>query len=99
MIDKTLTNQKNKEAVRFIHQVTDFIPRTALILGSGLGEFSNNIKAFSSILASEIPHYPVSSVSGHVGKLIFGYLKNDSTHSMPLLISMNLDLLIKLYSS
>ena len=87
MIDKTLTNQKkNNEALRFIRQVTDFIPRTALILGSGLGEFSNNIKAFSSVLASEIPHYPVSSVSGHAGKLIFGYLKKDSTRSMPLLI-------------
>jgi purine-nucleoside phosphorylase len=66
--------------------VTDFKPRVALVLGSGLGEFSTNINANSSILASEIPHYPVSSVSGHAGKIIFGYLKKDTAHSMPLLV-------------
>ena len=87
VIDKKLiTKKKIQDALSIIRGVTDFKPRIALILGSGLGEFSKNIKVVSSILASEIPNYPVSSVQGHAGKLIFGYLKKDSTQSMPLLI-------------
>ena len=81
-----ITKKKIQEALRFIRSVTDFKPRLALILGSGLGEFSKNIRVVSSILASEIPNYPISSVQGHAGKLIFGYLHKDSTLSMPLLI-------------
>ncbi len=70
----------------FIRDVTDFKPQIALILGSGLGEFTKNISIVSSISASKIPNYPVSSVQGHAGKLIFGYLQKDSTESTPLLI-------------
>jgi purine-nucleoside phosphorylase len=81
-----MNQKKTDEAVKFIRGVTDFKPQTALILGSGLGEFSNTMSATSTVLASEIPHYPVSSVSGHAGKLVFGFLKNDSHNSMPLLI-------------
>lgn len=83
---KLIKKKKIREAVSFIRSVTDFKPRIALILGSGLGEFSKNINAVTSIQASEIPHYPVSSVQGHAGKLIFGYLQKDITQSMPLLI-------------
>ena len=80
--------KKNKiqDSVNFISSVSNFRPRIALILGSGLGEFSNKIKVTSSILASEIPNYPVSSVQGHAGKLNFGYLQKDLTESIPLLI-------------
>jgi purine-nucleoside phosphorylase len=83
---KLITEKKIQDALSFIRGITDFKPQIALILGSGLGEFSKNIKIVSSILASEIPNYPVSSVQGHAGKLIFGYLQKDSTQSMPLLI-------------
>jgi purine-nucleoside phosphorylase len=79
-------NKKIQEALSFIRDITDFKPRLALILGSGLGEFSKNIKIISSVQSSEIPNYPLSSVQGHAGKLIFGYLEEDSTHSSPLLI-------------
>jgi purine-nucleoside phosphorylase len=81
-----IKKKKIQEAVSFISSVTDFKPRVALILGSGLGEFSKKIKAVTSVLASEIPHYPASSVQGHAGRLIFGYLQKDSTQSIPLLI-------------
>ena len=81
-----MNQKKSQEALRYIRRVTDSRPRVALILGSGLGEFSTNIHTISSILASDIPHYPVSSVSGHAGKIIFGYLKKDTAHSMPLLV-------------
>jgi purine-nucleoside phosphorylase len=75
-----------REAINFIRQGTNFRPRLALILGSGLGNFGNRINAISTICSSEIPNYPVSSVQGHAGKLIFGYLQKDTLHSMPLLV-------------
>ena len=81
-----IKQEKIQEALSSICRLTNFKPRLALILGSGLGDFSKNISVVSSILASEIRNYPVSSVQGHAGKLIFGYLQKDSTHSMPLLI-------------
>lgn len=78
--------KKIQEALTYIHSATDFKPQLALILGSGLGEFCKDIRIVSSILASDIPNYPVSSVQGHAGKLIFGYLQKDTTQSTPLLI-------------
>jgi len=87
MIETNLIkNKKIYDAIHYIRRKTDFKPRLALVLGSGLGEFSENINVVSSILASEIPHYPVSSVQGHAGRLVFGYLKKDAARSMPLLI-------------
>jgi len=86
-IDTKLIAKKNiQEAVSYIRSVTDFKPKTALILGSGLGDFAKNIHIVSSILASAIPHYPGSTVHGHKGKLVFGYLKKDYNQSIPLLI-------------
>ena len=62
---------KCKEAVR---KVTDFEPDVALVLGSGLGGFAENIKIETEISYSDIPGFPVSTVPGHAGKFIFGYL-------------------------
>ncbi len=60
-----------KEAVR---KVTDFEPDIALVLGSGLGGFADNIDIETEISYSDIPGFPVSTVPGHAGKFIFGYL-------------------------
>jgi purine-nucleoside phosphorylase len=81
-----LKKKEVREAINFIRQVTNFRPQLALILGSGLGNFGDRINAISTICSSEIPYYPVSSVQGHTGKLIFGYLQKDTLHSMPLLV-------------
>ena len=81
-----LKKNEVREAINFIRQVTNFRPRLALILGSGLGNFCDRIDAISTVCSSEIPYYPVSSVQGHAGKLIFGYLQKDTLHSMPLLV-------------
>ena len=62
---------KCKEAVR---KVTDFEPDVALVLGSGLGNYAENIKIEAEIPYSDIPGFPVSTVPGHAGKFIFGYL-------------------------
>ncbi len=60
-----------RDAVR---KVTDFEPDIALVLGSGLGAFADNIRIEKEISYSDIPGFPVSTVPGHAGKFIFGYL-------------------------
>lgn len=47
-------------------------PQAALILGSGLGPFAETFEDRFAIDYAEIPHFPVSSVEGHVGRLVFG---------------------------
>jgi len=87
MTESALSKEKNvRGTANFIRQVTNFQPRLALILGSGLSNFGNKINEISSICSSEIPCYPISSVKGHAGKLIFGYLQKDTLQSMPLLV-------------
>ncbi|MFK8242899.1 MULTISPECIES: purine-nucleoside phosphorylase [unclassified Facklamia] len=50
-------------------------PQIALILGSGLGELADEIESPIAIPYEEIPNFPVSTVAGHAGKLIYGTLE------------------------
>lgn len=52
----------------------DFQPKVAIVLGSGLGDFANTIQVEAELSYSEIEEFPVSTVPGHAGKFIFGYL-------------------------
>jgi purine-nucleoside phosphorylase len=58
----------------------------AVVLGSGLGDFADRVIDPIEITASSIPSYPISSVAGHEGKLIFGKLRSGTKESLPLLI-------------
>ena len=49
-------------------------PKTAIILGTGLGQLASEITDKTEIAYSDIPNFPVSTVEGHSGKLIFGKL-------------------------
>ena len=62
------------ETVNFIRQKISGDAPVAIILGSGLGNLSNDIKAEFEISYNDIPHFPVSTVEGHKGRLIFGEL-------------------------
>ncbi|MEN8202878.1 MAG: purine-nucleoside phosphorylase [Bacteroidota bacterium] len=64
------------EAVSFIQKRIDQSPETAIILGSGLGKIVDHLEVESSIDYASIPHFPVSTVEGHEGKLISGRLGN-----------------------
>lgn len=67
--------QKIKEAARFLQERTNnFVPQTGIILGTGLGGLVQHIEIEHSIDYSDIPHFPVSTVEGHSGRLIFGRL-------------------------
>jgi len=48
------------------------LPTTAIVLGSGLGDFAASLGDATSIKYSELPHWPVSSVPGHEGRLVIG---------------------------
>lgn len=52
----------------------DFVPEVAIVLGSGLGDYAENIRVECEISYSELEGFPVSTVPGHAGKFIFGYI-------------------------
>lgn len=58
----------------YYRSVTDFVPRIGLILGSGLGGYARNMKVIKEIPYGEIPDFPVSTVQGHDGKFLLGYI-------------------------
>lgn len=58
----------------YVRTRTDFVPRVALVLGSGLGGFAANLDVVCEVAYSDIPGFPVSTVPGHAGKFIFGVL-------------------------
>lgn len=60
--------------INSIRERTGFVPEIALVLGSGLGSFADEIKVEAEIPYSELDGFPVSTVAGHDGKFIFGYL-------------------------
>lgn len=63
-----------KESVDYIRNISSEDPFCGIILGSGLGSFSQEIAFEKEIPFSEIPHFPVSGVEGHKGALLFGRL-------------------------
>ena len=60
------------EAADFLRGRIDPIPDVAIVLGSGLGAFAEGLKDAVPIAYSFIPHWPVSGVVGHAGKLVLG---------------------------
>jgi purine-nucleoside phosphorylase len=75
-----------EHAVKYISERIDQQPAVAIVLGSGLGEFANQIEHPVEIPSSSIPSYPNSSVVGHDGKLIFGRLRGKTERSLPLIV-------------
>jgi len=69
---------KRKEAATFIQNKISETPELGIILGSGLGNYSEEIEDSISISYSEIPNFPTSTVEGHSGELVIGkkYGKN-----------------------
>jgi len=64
------------EAVRFLQdKLPESFPKTALILGSGLSELAESMHASVELQTTQIPHWPVSTVHGHPGRLIIGKLE------------------------
>jgi purine-nucleoside phosphorylase len=65
---------KIKEATAYIQSIIKHTPGVGIVLGSGLGSFTKELDIEKEIAYEDIPHFPVSTVKGHNGKLIFGEL-------------------------
>ena len=66
--------QTIKESATFLKERTNYKPQVGIILGTGLGGLVAEIEIEHSISYKDIPHFPVSTVEGHSGRLIFGNL-------------------------
>ena len=66
--------KKIKESAEFLEKKTNCNPQVGIILGTGLGGLVNEIEIEQSISYEDIPNFPLSTVEGHSGRLIFGNL-------------------------
>lgn len=66
--------EKLMHCMRAVREKTDFVPRVAIVLGSGLGDYAAGIQVEAEIPYGEIEGFPVSTVPGHAGRFIFGYI-------------------------
>jgi purine-nucleoside phosphorylase len=71
-----------QETVSFIQSKFSFTPEYGVILGSGLGGFTEDIQIEFSIPYSEIPNFPISTVQGHKGALVFGTIGSKKVVAM-----------------
>jgi purine-nucleoside phosphorylase len=71
---QTMLYDQIQNATAFLRSKTDFQPQFGIILGTGLSGLAGEIEVVESVDYQLIPHFPVSTVMGHAGKLIFGKL-------------------------
>ncbi|MCY9164179.1 purine nucleoside phosphorylase I, inosine and guanosine-specific [Bacillus atrophaeus] len=74
--------QKIEQAAAFIKQQAPQSPKIGLILGSGLGILADEIEGAVKLKYEDIPDFPVSTVEGHAGQLVFGTLEGVSVVAM-----------------
>lgn len=67
--------EKLNRCVEVIREMTSFQPEAALVLGSGLGGFGEMVEDALRIPYASIPGFPVSTVPGHAGQFIVGYVR------------------------
>ena len=71
-----------KETAKFLKKQYRETPHVGIVLGSGLGNFVNEIEVEKEVAYGDIPNFPVSTVEGHNGKLIFGKLSGKTVVAM-----------------
>jgi purine-nucleoside phosphorylase len=74
------------QAVSFLNETIVEKPFVAVILGSGLGGFAEELEEQRAVPASSVPFFPISTVQGHEGKLAFGRVTTRARTSLPLLV-------------
>ena len=79
-------NEHIAASVEYIKAKVGTLPPISVILGSGLGDFGDLLTEKISLETKDIPYYPVSSVEGHAGRLLFGKLKSAENSSAGLLV-------------
>lgn len=71
-----------QETVSYIKNKTNFIPEYGVILGSGLGSFTEDLQIAFTLPYDSIPNFPVSTVQGHKGALVFGTIGDKQVVAM-----------------
>ncbi|HTN35932.1 MAG TPA: purine-nucleoside phosphorylase [Arachidicoccus sp.] len=71
-----------QETVEYIQSICKEKPLIGIVLGSGLGNLATEIVVEKEIPYQDIPHFPISTVKGHSGKLLFGLLNGVSVLAM-----------------
>ncbi len=74
--------EKIKETVRFIKAKVNLQPEIGIILGTGLGGLVDEMNDKIDLPYKEIPNFPVSTVQGHQGRLIFGHINGKKVVAM-----------------
>ena len=74
--------EKVQETVDYILEKTNFIPEYGVILGSGLGSFTDDIEIQFTLQYADIPNFPISTVEGHKGALVFGTIGSKKVVAM-----------------
>jgi purine-nucleoside phosphorylase len=70
------------EAVEAVRRRSTLQPQVAIILGTGLGGLAREIDVETAVPYSEIPHFPISTVESHTGRLLFGSLSGRQVVAM-----------------
>ncbi|XP_035790898.1 purine nucleoside phosphorylase-like isoform X4 [Anopheles albimanus] len=73
-VSRMYTYDMLKEIANHLLERTELRPKVGIICGSGLGTLADQLTDVDSFDYETIPHFPVSTVAGHVGRLVFGYL-------------------------
>lgn len=73
---------KVQQTIRYIQDKTNFTPEYGVILGSGLGSFTDDMEVEFTLPYSDIPNFPTSTVEGHKGALVFGTVGNKKVIAM-----------------
>lgn len=74
-MNSSFTRQHIEEAAAFVRQATALEPSLAIVLGSGLNALAENVRDGIVLDYRDIPHFPISTIPGHQGRLVVGYLE------------------------
>jgi len=69
-----LIYEKLEKCLESLKAKVDFKPEVAIVLGSGLGDYAQQIQTVQTVDYTEIEGFPVSTVAGHKGRFVFGYV-------------------------
>lgn len=73
---------KRADALTYIQSCTEVVPEYLVILGTGLGQLAEEMDVTDTIPYNKIPHFPVSTVESHAGRLLFGQLGGKTVVAM-----------------
>ena len=75
LVDATVFQAQVQAAAEAVRAVTTMTPRLGMILGTGLGKLAEEIDVQDDIPYDDLPHFPISTVESHHGRLLFGTLR------------------------